>query len=274
MSKENKKKTNALSSNFAFAIIALLAMGLLLYTTIEVFNCKQDIAQINERIQNSPKFVNAHNKQNIKKQGKDKSDENIDAKNVNKNKGEIIYNKDNSIDTSDWKEYVSKEINIKFRYPAYWGEIIVNKEECCNDEKDNNKFQNPCYHISLGTEKIGLFLATETPNRMSHRCGRGAYWGDNVGLIKSEKDVKSFCVTEAKDKIINKCQVYKTKNGIIVAKNKETVSCPENEKYVFNYYIYIPSKIHTGIKLSAERLPYSDKISEQIIEKIIESLKF
>ncbi len=40
MSKENKKKTNTLCSNFAFAVVALLTAGLLLYTTVEVFNCK------------------------------------------------------------------------------------------------------------------------------------------------------------------------------------------------------------------------------------------
>ncbi len=287
MSKENKKKTCPLNSNFAFAVVALLTAGLLLYTTVEVFNCKQDIAQINERIQNSPKFVSTHDEQKIEKQGKDEDNEinknnskEVDQKDVDgsvenvNNFKEIIYNKDGSIYTSDWKEYVSKEINIKFRYPAYWGEIIVNKEECCNDEKDDsNKFQNPCYHISLGTEKVGLFLATETLNRKDYVCGRGMYWGDTVFLIKSEKDVKNFCITEAEYKTINKCQVYKTKNGLVVAKNKEALSFANN-KYTFSYYIYIPSKIHTGIKLSTERLSYSDKINEQIIEKIIESLKF
>ncbi len=98
--------------------------------------------------------------------------------------------------------------------------------------------------------------------------------GDNVGLIRNKKDIKNFCVIDDKYKTINKCQVYKTKNGLVVAKNKENLPYPESEKYVFNYYIYIPSKIHTGIKLSTERLPYSDKINEQIIEEIIESLKF
>ncbi len=115
---KNNPKTCPLSSNFTFVIIALLAMGLLLYTTIEVFNCKQDIAQINQRIQNSPKFVNAHNEQKIEKQGKDKSDENIDTKNTNKNKEEIIYNKDGSIDTSNWKTYTNDLLGIEFKYPA------------------------------------------------------------------------------------------------------------------------------------------------------------
>ncbi len=118
MSKENKKKTCPLNSNFAFAVIALLTAGLLLYTTVEVFNCKQDIAQINDRIQNSPKFVSAHDEQKIEKQGKDKSNENVDTKNVNENKEEIIYNKDGSIDTNNWKTYRNDSLGIEFKYPA------------------------------------------------------------------------------------------------------------------------------------------------------------
>ena len=48
-------------------------MGLLFYTTVEIFNYKQDIVQINDRIQNSPKLVSAYNEQKDEKQGKDKS---------------------------------------------------------------------------------------------------------------------------------------------------------------------------------------------------------
>ncbi len=135
--------------------------------------------------------MSTHDEQKIEKQGRDEDDEinknnskEVDQKDVDgsvenvNNFKEIVCNEDDFINTSDWKKYVSKEINIRFKYPTDWGEIIVNKEECCNDEKDNSKkFKNPCHHISLGTEKVGLFLAMETPNRMSHRCGRGAYWG-------------------------------------------------------------------------------------------------
>jgi len=48
---DKKTITCPLKSNFAFAIIAILSVGLLLYTTIEVYNCKQDINQINNEIQ-------------------------------------------------------------------------------------------------------------------------------------------------------------------------------------------------------------------------------
>ena len=48
---DKKTTTYPLKSNFAFAIIAILSVGLLLYTTIEVYNCKQDINQINNEIQ-------------------------------------------------------------------------------------------------------------------------------------------------------------------------------------------------------------------------------
>ncbi len=115
---KNNPKTCPLSSNFAFAIIALLTTGLLLYTTVEVFNCKQDIAQINERIQNSPSLVSTHDEQKTEKQGKDEGNENVDTKNTDENKKEIIYNKDGSIDTSNWKIYRNDSLGIEFKYPA------------------------------------------------------------------------------------------------------------------------------------------------------------
>ncbi len=125
-----KKKTCPLSSNFAFAVVALLTAGLLLYTTVEVFNCKQDIAQINERIQNSPKFVSTHNEQKIEKQGRDENNEisknnskevgqkDVDGsvENVNNFK-EIVYDKDGSIDTNNWKIYKNDLLGIEFKYP-------------------------------------------------------------------------------------------------------------------------------------------------------------
>ncbi len=98
---KNKKKTNALCSNFAFAVIALLTAGLLLYTTVEVFNCKQDIAQINDRIQNSPSLVSASSDSEQKKQ--EKNDSSRDDKSSNKiSKQEMVW-------------YEVPEVDIKFK---------------------------------------------------------------------------------------------------------------------------------------------------------------
>ncbi len=132
----NPKTCPLIESNFAFAVIALLTAGLLLYTTVEVFNCKQDIAQINERIQNSPKFVSTHSEQKIEKQGKDekktfgtieiKPDKSAINSSTKEFKEEIKFgiddsglkfNADGSIDDSDW---IETETLIKFKYPNTW----------------------------------------------------------------------------------------------------------------------------------------------------------
>ncbi len=149
---KNNPKTCPLKSNFAFAIIALLTAGLLLYTTVKVFNCKQDIAQINERIQNSPSFVSAHSEQKIEKQGRDEDDENVDTKNVNENKEEIIYNKNGSIDTSNWKTYESKKFGFSVKYPAKTCvfTIIMNPEE--HDETEPSCKEVSTKIITHGSE--------------------------------------------------------------------------------------------------------------------------
>ncbi len=132
----NPKTCPLIESNFAFAIIALLTAGLLLYTTVEVFNCKQDIAQINERIQNSPSLVSAHNEQKNEKQGKDKKktfgtieikpDKSAINSSTKEFKEEIKFGiddsglkfkSDGSIDDKNW---IETETLVKFKYPNTW----------------------------------------------------------------------------------------------------------------------------------------------------------
>ncbi len=63
--------------------------------------------------------MSAHDEQKTEKQRKDEDDENVDTKNVN-NPKEIIYNKDGSIDTSNWKIYRNEELGFSVRYPEFW----------------------------------------------------------------------------------------------------------------------------------------------------------
>ncbi len=132
----NPKTCPLIKSNFAFAVITLLATGLLLYTTVEVFNCKQDIAQINERIQNSPRLVSAHSEQKTEKQGRDKkktfgtieikpdkSAINLSTKEFKEeikfgiDDSGLKFKSDGSIDDKDW---IETETLIKFKYPNTW----------------------------------------------------------------------------------------------------------------------------------------------------------
>jgi len=123
---DKKTTTCPLKSNFAFAIIAILSVGLLLYTTIEVYNCKQDINQINNEIQKIS--VIEKNENNKESKNSESNSTEVDQKLINSDNAEntdvdktgseeIVYNEDGSIDTSNWETYKSDILGIEFKYP-------------------------------------------------------------------------------------------------------------------------------------------------------------
>jgi len=120
---DKKTTTYSLKSNFAFAIIAILSVGLLLYTTIEVYNCKQDINQINNEIQKLS-IVGKVKSDNDTVKLNDEKIEDIDLE-------KISYNEDGSIDTSNWKTYVNKEYGFSVKYPEKTCifKLIMNPDE-------------------------------------------------------------------------------------------------------------------------------------------------
>ncbi len=153
MSKENKKKTCPLSSNFAFAVITLLATGLLLYTTLEVFNCKQDIAQINERIQNSPKLVRVDNKgSEINGDSKVNKNDSNESEDVLDNEKEtliqsdpgITYNEDGTIDTSKWTLYKNEDCGFELLLPDFlemtYSNASKSGKKYCNGKENSFAF--------------------------------------------------------------------------------------------------------------------------------------
>ena len=119
-----------------------------------------------------------------------------------------------------------------------------------------------------------IFLAVQTPNKEKYGSPRDGYWGDNVGIIKSKRDVLDFCKIKKKYPEIKNCKVYTTKNGISVAKNYEQQFWVEEEHYLYAYYISSPSKVYPGIKFYQGQLKYGEEEGKKIIEEIIESLKF
>ena len=198
------------------------------------------------------------------------------AKNdAEENKGEVEELQIEDIDTSNWKTYRNEEMGVKFKYPKSWGELKEYVSIGCYDyekqEIDTTMFtkKDKCNQIALyGSKKAGLFFATETPLMSKTGTPRDSYFGDQSGRITGIEYVKNLCQNKSKDD----CITYKTKNGVLVAKNKEQE--PFSEKFVYVYYINSPHPIYSGIVFSSERLPYSDKVNVEVIEGVIDTLEF
>ena len=206
---------------------------------------------------------------NEKEQIAKKDDQKQDNENIEELKIE-------DIDTSNWKTYRNEEIGVEFKYPSSWNKLVEWGDVGCYDyEKqttDTSMFteDDKCNQIALKSQKdVGLFFATETPLMSKTGSPRDGYFGDQSGQITGLLFIKNFC----KDKNKKDCKVYKTKNNITVAKNKEQVPFTDND-FAYVYYISSPNPVYKGIVFSTERLPYSEEENIEVIEEIINSLQF
>ncbi len=178
---KNNPKTCPLNSNFAFAIIALLAIGLLLYTTVEVFNCKQDIVQINERIQNSPSLVSAHDEQKIEKHGKDEknnivNDEKIEKETLIQSDPGIVYNSDGTIDTSKWTLYKNEDCGFEVLIPDF---LELGESSGIKSNKGYSKDENYIINIIRPNLKE-LLVNNKNIHVFSHIKISGTSWDDEI----------------------------------------------------------------------------------------------
>ncbi len=306
MSKQKNKNLLNVMRIF-FAVLILTIATLLLYVANEISSLKSTVAQVSKKQQvalNTNKQIdtknlnekqennNSLNTETSKKYNETTSETKKDVnkkeslktqKTAENNKitiSGITYNRDGSIDTSNWKTFSDKEFLFTFKYPSNWGKLNYFWEECYyrkgySDTKKPPK--KPCNHVGFipGDEAYGsIFLAVQTPNKEKYGSPRDGYWGDNVGIIKSRRDVLDFCKIKKKYPEIKNCMVYTTKNGISVAKNYEQQFWVAGEHYLYAYYISSPSKVYPGIKLYQGQLKYGEEEGKKIIEEIIESLKF
>jgi hypothetical protein len=185
------------------------------------------------------------------------------------------------VDTSDWKTYRNEEIGVEFQYPSKWGEIKERKEQGCYDYENGgvNKTiltkEDQCYQIALYTSNYdkAIFFSTQSNLRVKFGIPRGAYWGDYTGAIKSEKDIQRMCEGQKE----NDCNVYKTLNGIWVAKRLEQREFSPEGEMIYVYYIKSSHPIYFSIAMSADRIMRANKqdlSTESDFSKVIDSLVF
>lgn len=172
--------------------------------------------------------------------------------------------------------YVNSDIGVEFRYPKKWGEIKEWKNQGCYDYQTGGTDQSiiteqdKCFQIALyaSSFKDSLFFSTQSPLRIKYGAPRGGYWGDATGLIKSESDVKNFCKGKSK----NLCNVFKTKNNLLVARNIETREFSNPEDKIAAYYIKSTHPLYSSIIMSSGRLGYEN--ADEDLKKVIDSLIF
>jgi len=199
-------------------------------------------------------------------------------KNNEKNISEQQTNKNgqnnNEVDTSDWKTYRNEKLGVIFDYPSKWGKIVEFAEQGCPDyekggvDADILNEKDDCKRITLSGLNTGEFFSTGTPLLAKYGFARGGYWGDAAITIESENFIANFCKEKK-----NICEVFKTKNNILIAKNVEQREYAESsDQKIIVYYIKSTHPIYFGIAMSSDRLNYNN--AEEDLINVIESLKF
>ena len=188
----------------------------------------------------------------------------------------------NISDSSKWKTYTNEDIGIVIQYPELLGPINVWGAAC-----ENKKRPDDCYsHIGLQFQDKALFVATMNRFAAKSQPAREAYFGDLSENIKDAEYIKDFCAKYTTKLAfgfeVEQCKVYKTDNGITVAKFKSGIPFTDNEKGHI-YLIKSPNPVYYGLVFSDQQLIANvhameagwDKIDTEILmDKIVNSLKF
>ena len=196
----------------------------------------------------------------------------------------ITYNPDNSIDTSDWKEYCNKEYGFCLKYPGEWEGLKINKDKCLLSEDEKKRFQgkkpwgnDPCESVRVsirGTKYASTFLSlqTEKYDKYNIIVKKGPYFGDTIADIINISSIDDYCDDFRVSDMRESCSVFTTKNSIQMIKIKQII--PFTERYWEDiYYIKWDDIFYKGMVLSTRNLPYPYEQSKKIMEEIIASLK-
>jgi hypothetical protein len=200
------------------------------------------------------------------------------------------------INTTNWKICQIDDINIRFKYPDFWKGVYWDGINVCDPKEQaeihdlltksliqfkedlkNGIKGNGCpgmaltYRDSDLNSKGNIFFVIG--NAFGSNCGiaRGAYWGDAVSYITSAKYIRDTCVIDDKN---NLCSVYQTSNDVLVSKALSYKSFDPNPRAMFVYKMRSPHKSYNSMILSSAMLPYNSKINDNIIQQIVESIKF
>jgi len=252
---DKKTTTYPLKSNFAFAIIAILSVGLLLYTTIEVYNCKQDINQINNEIQKLSivEKVKSDNELESKKELNELGDKKEQKNKIGIDDSELKFNSDGSIDDSNW---INDDTRIKFKYPDTWFRLERN---ISNMHTKDNKMHSEQIVITGSGMPLDLGPFYKKNERKKEYGNAVKRYIDRS--IEYAKKYKGTCI-ETKSDVFNvylECE-YK-KNGYKNLSYSRTFSYNSSEKKEINLAI-VDLNIEFGSK---EALKDNKKILNQIL---------
>jgi len=155
------------------------------------------------------------------------------------------------VEEEQFATYTSDRLAISFSYPLEWKALTETFEELTGQVTIRNNGD--------------IFLAANNPDYKA-KGDRGAYWGDNALKITSQSYITNYCENKSA------CELKTNDNGIKYVKVSEKPGLFTGT--ATNYYIFYPQSNYPGIMLSTHGLSTKILNSEEILDGIVDSLKF
>jgi hypothetical protein len=180
---------------------------------------------------------------------------------------DLMIVQNNSVPLASFED---KEIGIGFNYPEAWGTITVSTEAgTCPPTYADDPCQLKILQVKIGTTSE-IFFVAETTGHEKYPLGRGGFWGDLAGNIKS--DYLDLCSSR------EFCDVVKNKSGITFARYHAHVSEmgeEETSSLSYEYKVYRHENPYYGLILSSARVKSAGADVEKLFEEtIVSSFKF
>ena len=144
-----KKLPKQLDSYFTYTLLIVIAISFLLWNSIVLFNLEQDVQSIQNSIIKTQKMKNDTEVGDNTQETKDTT---------------ILYNEDESIDTSNWKTYTNEEYGFSVKYPKKRYEL-QHKKKLTKGMKDLGcYFKKDFLTCGFKGSSLGLFNIKNSEN--------------------------------------------------------------------------------------------------------------